>query len=499
MGIIDKIFKKRQKKSLGRNTSMSVSSVQQGVPVYNEARLFEVNAWIYAGIKRIADSAMLIDYSITPDKVKSLFINNPYSSFRILLRKTLGQLQVYGFTFWSIIDGQLMIVPPYSIMDATQVNNGWQLKYMATDGNTYYTNPELTIKIENFNPTSNTFGLSPISLLKQTAMLSDKVEILNNELLDYGNYTQGYFHTEKQLNDTLYKKIQNRYIEFLTGRNSVRMPLILDNGLQYEKLNIIPEQIKDLNLDEITRDKVSAVLGVPAALLNAYDKLNYATAKEQIIVFWTITVIPILKYLEEVINNQLIRKLFNKGSFKFIFDNIEELKQNELTKAQIYHIYLEDGVMTTEEVRERLGLEPLNSKSLSMYYKRFLKTINHAERKVQKSNNPKEIIPVLLAVAQQGADTATFDLNIEEDYNVSGLYEELKNKCVDKKDVKKAFNIGYYYVASKQEDVILYVIDENGNKKAFISIDELNSNDTIIALRKINKKLDENDKSFHYK
>ena len=475
MGIIDKIFKKKKDKAL----QTTVQTVQSGAPIYNEARLFEVNAWIYAGIKRIADSMMLVDHSIAPEKVKQLFENTPYVSFRIMLRKTVGQLQVYGYTFWSLVDGTLMIVPPYSVVDAVKTKDGWKLKYMAFDGNYYYTNPKYTVKIENFNPTMHAFGLSPIFLLKKTASLAETVEDLNAEIIENGNYTQGYFKTEKQINETLYKKIRQRYTEFMLGRASIKMPLILDNGLEYVRLNILPEQLKGIDLDNITRDKVAAVLGVPASFLNAYDKLNYATAREQTKIFWNITMIPILKYIEDVINNKIIKTLFTAGSFHFVLDNIDALKEDELKKAQTYHIYLEDGIMTTNEVRERLGLEPQTPKSLSLYYKRFRKATQHAARKIEKSTNPKEIVPVLLAVAQQGADTACFDLEIEYDYSVSELYNDIKN-FAGEKSVEKAFNLGYYYVASRNKARII-AINKDGTSMPVEAFNDIKDGFTVVA------------------
>jgi HK97 family phage portal protein len=101
------------------------------------------------------------------------------------------------------------------------------------------------------------------------------------------------------------------------------------------------------------RDEVLAVLGVPRLLVGDTDSVNYANAKQQYQVFYTETIIPLARLLEDEFNN----KIFNKQGLKLRFrtDAIEVLQQDIKDRAQAMMILWQMGY-SVEELAEMFNL-----------------------------------------------------------------------------------------------------------------------------------------------
>jgi hypothetical protein len=87
---------------------------------------------------------------------------------------------------------------------------------------------------------------------------------------------------------------------------------------------------------------------------------NYANALAQDLDFWNNTIIPILMVFEAAINKQLIWPIYGEEfQIKFDLSDVPALKGDPLKQSVEYKNYVDSGVMTPNEVREKLDLPPL--------------------------------------------------------------------------------------------------------------------------------------------
>lgn len=116
---------------------------------------------------------------------------------------------------------------------------------------------------------------------------------------------------------------------------------------------------KELAMPQLTKDKredIATAFGVPYSLVFS-NASNYATAVQDDLNFYTKTIIPEARNIEEAFNQQFFEPLGLRLVFRpelmEIFQEIESRKADKL--VALYTA----GIMTVNEVREQMGLEPL--------------------------------------------------------------------------------------------------------------------------------------------
>ena len=87
------------------------------------------------------------------------------------------------------------------------------------------------------------------------------------------------------------------------------------------------------------------------------DDVNRANGENADRVFAKRAVLPKLKIVEAQINQFLLPKFGDGKTLWFEFENI--VLQDKLTEAQIHTAYVNAGIMTVDEVRKQIGLEPI--------------------------------------------------------------------------------------------------------------------------------------------
>jgi SPP1 gp7 family putative phage head morphogenesis protein len=110
---------------------------------------------------------------------------------------------------------------------------------------------------------------------------------------------------------------------------------------------------------KLTREDILSVFGVPPIMAGVLEYSNYSVAKQQREIFWRDTMMPILSAYIDVLNYSFVKVLDETLELKCDYTNIPELQDDQKLVAETDEIYTRSGVKTINEVRERLGLEPV--------------------------------------------------------------------------------------------------------------------------------------------
>lgn len=183
-------------------------------------------------------------------------------------------------------------------------------------------------------------------------------------LYSMGSYQQNYFDNNAipglvlKTKNTLSRKVKDRILqEWMRDYNPKRggkRPAILDGDFDIESLGHTDFRELDFkDSSELQETKILKALGVPPLLL---DSGNNANITPNIKMFYVNTVLPIVDHLAKAME------------FYFGFD-LQPVKENVLAlqpelkeEAQYYSTFVNTGIMTINEAREKLRLEKSKEK-----------------------------------------------------------------------------------------------------------------------------------------
>jgi HK97 family phage portal protein len=122
---------------------------------------------------------------------------------------------------------------------------------------------------------------------------------------------------------------------------------------------VIGSPPKELAMQELTtakREDIATAFGIPYSLIFS-NASNFATAKQDDLHFYTKTIIPASGYIAATLTDQWFSRFGLE--FKFLPETLEIFQMQESEKAERLVQLYTAGIMTKNEVREQMELEPL--------------------------------------------------------------------------------------------------------------------------------------------
>lgn len=119
------------------------------------------------------------------------------------------------------------------------------------------------------------------------------------------------------------------------------------------------QPISDMALDTLTtqqREDVATALGVPHSLLFS-NAANYATASQDDLNFYDKAISPLVKLIEQQLNEQL----FRPAGLRLVFQRsrLEVYQQLEAQKADKYAVMFDRGIITAKQFADMMNVEYL--------------------------------------------------------------------------------------------------------------------------------------------
>ena len=156
------------------------------------------------------------------------------------------------------------------------------------------------------------------------------------------------------------KAIKDRIDSGFTGSERGRT-LVLAGSVELDQFGFSPKDLDLSPLRDISEERVSAALGIPAAVLGWGAGLQQtkvgATMRELRQLAWWQSVIP----LQKIIAAEIERVLGKGERVSFDVDSVEALSENSDIKAARVERLLRAGALTRAEARTELGYESTNA------------------------------------------------------------------------------------------------------------------------------------------
>lgn len=225
-------------------------------------------------------------------------------------------------------------------------------------------NRDQIIHLREFDLANPLIGKSRLESLRQELLMDGYVKTFNANFFKNGAVIGQWFTPEHRLSDDQHKQLSRAVQQMTSGIGNVFKFLISKVPGKLESPDIKHKDIAFLELLKYIRETINALFKVPPYKAGILEYANYANSTQQQETFWLDGVFPILRKIEDIINKDFIWKYFDTNhEFKFNTDDIKALKGDPKQQMEILTAYKRENIMTVDEVREKLEMEPLGEQA----------------------------------------------------------------------------------------------------------------------------------------
>ena len=216
------------------------------------------------------------------------------------------------------------------------------------------------LHVRDLTPGSPYYGISRINSVRDEIMMDHFANRFNSKFFEHGATLHTWFQPEHDLNEDQHNQLLDLLTSDMSGvENAFKLFVNRFAG----KLTTADIKHKDIAFGELlrhNREKIFGAFGLPPFRGGVMEYANYSNALAQDLDFWNNTIMPVLMVFEASLNKQLIWPLYGtEFQIKFDLSNVPALKGDPLKKSIEYKNYVSTGIMTANEIREKLDLPPL--------------------------------------------------------------------------------------------------------------------------------------------
>lgn len=300
---------------------------------------------VYKAIRAIGDNVgqaefkfMKGDNEAAPSALNKLFLTpNPLMSRSQLWEATAIYLSLRGNCFWilnksrgqisgtSSLPAEIWVFNP-DYFSPRKDNAGNLLAWSYRNSIEFL--PEEIIHFKYFNPYDPIMGLSPLDPISKTVNLDYSSLIYNSKFFE-NNAEPGYvLSTEKELSEEQFSRLKAQWDSNHKGVDKAHKLAILEGGLKPANIGTTHKDMEFVEQRRLNREDIMGIWRVPKSMFSITDDLNYATFQGQKKLFWTDTIMPMLRYVEETLNAHFFAKISPGITGKFDFSNVISLQED---------------------------------------------------------------------------------------------------------------------------------------------------------------------------
>lgn len=219
-----------------------------------------------------------------------------------------------------------------------------------------YTTEEMVYRPRNVR-SHKAYGYSPVEQVIITVNTALRRAVHQLQYYTEGNVPEAIVGTPESWNPDQIEQFQNLWDSLMEGNTAERRHMKFVPG----KLDIVmtKEQVLKDAFDEWLARVVCFAFSIePTAFVQHMNRATAETAREAAL---TEGLAPIMQWVVNLMN-YLIRFVFKYDDLQFSW--ADEKVQDPMQRAQVHKIYLDAAVITPDEVRDDLGMEPLTDEQL---------------------------------------------------------------------------------------------------------------------------------------
>ncbi len=224
-------------------------------------------------------------------------------------------------------------------------------------------------------------GLSPIGIKRESIGLAMSADKFAKQFYDQGVNAGVSITMPGSIKDSdgLRKELKEKY----GGLKNAHKPLILEDGMTVQRLAIPLKDTLFLDSRKFQTLEIASWYRVPPKMLGNHEYSTYSNNEQQALDYVQQAILPWGERLENFFNCQLLTNKNIKDGYFTQFDYSVLLKADSKTRAEVLQMWRQNGIVSTNEVRARENMNPIDIDGADDYY------INSAMMKLGGENNGK--------------------------------------------------------------------------------------------------------------
>ena len=197
-------------------------------------------------------------------------------------------------------------------------------------------------------------GVSPISY--QGHLLGGSIEARNhaNNVFANGSTPRGVLMVDGTLSDEAYANLKESWSSSHAGTQNANKVALLEAGVKFEPISMSPGDVQLIETRKMSREEICGMFRVPPHMVADLSRATFSNITEQSMDFYRSAISPYLKTFESRMNFSFLRD----STREFKFDVSELIRGDFSGEVDAYKKLLEIGVMSPNEVRGRLDMNP---------------------------------------------------------------------------------------------------------------------------------------------
>jgi len=222
-------------------------------------------------------------------------------------------------------------------------------------------------QIKLFNPLDDYYGLSPVKpagadIDQHNLSSRHNVMLLLNGARPSGAVVyrpkdeQGVMTT---LTDSQREQLRADLVHRFERVDNTGRTMILEGDFDYKEMGLTPKDMDFAIMKNFSARDIALCFGVPAQLVGIPDAQTYSNMAEARLALYEETIIPLLRHIESDLNEWIVPIFGDDLTLQYDIDAIPAVTER---RRMIYENILRavnEGVLTRNEARERIGLEPI--------------------------------------------------------------------------------------------------------------------------------------------
>lgn len=203
--------------------------------------------------------------------------------------------------------------------------------------------------------TNSPYGLSPLESLILQVEAALRGEKFNTDYFKEGNDPEGFYTLTADYTPDQLKELQNSFDSMMSGESPMRRRVKFMPPGAYTPTKR-PEDMAFERFEMWLMQQTCAVFGVPPQEIGFTHDVNRSTSESQQDTVLMRAIKPIASFIADVYTDILQAEL-GMENLKFMWIDLDPTDAER--EAKIDKMYIEAGVYSVDEVRQRLGKDPI--------------------------------------------------------------------------------------------------------------------------------------------
>lgn len=345
-----------------------------------EEQLASYVGWVYAAVSLIAQDVRAAEWTLwrragrdrsqweaveDHPVLRVLLRPNALMTWGDLLEYTQLALDLAGEAFWHLItDGNravgIQYLAPHWVLEPVLQDGrlrSWRVQIPGW-GQIREVPAEDMIWLRYPHPLDPWRGASPVEAFAATHHFDLYLRAYGASLMrNDGGVPAGVLSVEHELTQEEADLLRERWMDrYYRKRDGIA---VLGKGARYQPIAIPLSDIKFLEIGRFTRDQILGIYRVPASKLGLVDDVNRANAEANDRTYRANALRPRLRRLEEAINTRVLPRLAGQGARALYLEFTDPVEEDPELELRRLEVGLARGVITPNEYRDRIGLDPI--------------------------------------------------------------------------------------------------------------------------------------------